>query len=61
MLILEATGDQAFSAEQRAELRRAYPQATVRSLEAGHTALFTQPGMFTAEIRSFLTGTGGSS
>ena len=61
MLILEATGDQAFSAEQRAELRRAYPGATVRSLEAGHTALFTHPELFTAAVRGFLAGDGGGS
>lgn len=61
VLILEATGDRAFSAEQRQELRRAYPRATVRSLEAGHTALFTQPETFTTEIRGFLTGNGGGS
>jgi 3-oxoadipate enol-lactonase len=54
VLVLEATDDQAFSAEQRAELRRAYPQATVRALEAGHTALFTHPELFTTEIRGFL-------
>jgi pimeloyl-ACP methyl ester carboxylesterase len=54
VLILEATDDQAFPAGQRAELRRAYPQATVRALDAGHTALFTHPELFTTEIRGFL-------
>ena len=41
------------SAEQRAELRCAYPQATVRPRGNGHTALVTQPERFTSEIRRF--------
>ena len=53
LLILESLHDQAFSTAQRAELRQAYPRATVRSLDAGHTALFGQPEQFTAEIRQF--------
>jgi 3-oxoadipate enol-lactonase len=53
LLILESLHDQAFSAEQRAELRHAYPQATVRPLDAGHTALFSRPEQFTAAIRQF--------
>ncbi|GAA4750965.1 alpha/beta fold hydrolase [Actinomycetospora chibensis] len=59
VLILEATQDQAFSAEQREELRLAYPEATVRPLTAGHTALFTAPDQFTAEIRRFFEEDGG--
>lgn len=54
VLLLESLQDQAFSAELRAELRRAYPEATVNPLEAGHTALFTHPELFAAEIRRFL-------
>ena len=55
VLILESTEDQAFSPGRRAELRAAYPEAAVRTIAGGHTALFTDPGWFTTQIRAFLT------
>jgi pimeloyl-ACP methyl ester carboxylesterase len=55
VLILQSAGDEAFSPARQAELRAAYPGATVRTVTGGHTALFTDPGWFTAQIRSFLS------
>jgi pimeloyl-ACP methyl ester carboxylesterase len=53
-LLLESLNDQAFSAEQRKELRDAYPGSVVRTLNAGHTALFTDSDLFVREIRDFM-------
>lgn len=54
VLILQSTDDEAFSPDRQAELRAAYPEAVVQTVTGGHTALFTRPGWFTAQIRDFL-------
>lgn len=54
VLILQSASDEAFSADRQAELRAAYPEAVVRTISAGHTALFARPEWFTAQIREFL-------
>ena len=53
VLILQSAGDEAFSADRQAELRAAYPDAVVRTITGGHTALFSNPGWFTWHIRDF--------
>lgn len=54
VLILQSSGDEAFSAYRQAELRAAYPGAVVQTIAGGHTALFSNPGWFTAQIRGFV-------
>jgi pimeloyl-ACP methyl ester carboxylesterase len=54
VLILQSASDGAFKGDRQAELRAAYPEAAVRTIPGGHTALFTHPGWFTAQIRDFL-------
>ena len=54
VLILQSASDEAFKGDRQAELRAAYPEAAVRTIPGGHTALFTHPDWFTAQIRDFL-------
>ena len=54
-LILESAQDAAYGPEARAELRAAYPMATVYTfLDAGHTALWTHADEYNEVIRAFL-------
>ncbi|MET1231273.1 MAG: alpha/beta hydrolase [Candidatus Limnocylindrales bacterium] len=55
VLILESTHDAAYGPEARAELRAAYPTATVYTFrDAGHTALWTHADEYNEVVRAFL-------
>ena len=54
-LILESARDAAYGPEARAELRAAYPTATVYTFrDAGHTALWTHADEYNEVVRAFL-------
>jgi pimeloyl-ACP methyl ester carboxylesterase len=55
VLILESAHDAAYGPEARAELRAAYPTATVYTFhDAGHTALWTHADEYNEVVREFL-------
>lgn len=55
VLILESAHDAAYGPEARAELRAAYPMATVYTFrDAGHTALWTHADEYNEVVRAFL-------
>jgi pimeloyl-ACP methyl ester carboxylesterase len=55
ILILESAHDAAYGPEARAELRAAYPTATVYTFhDAGHTALWTHADEYNEVVRAFL-------
>ena len=55
VLILESAHDAAYGQAARAELRAAYPGATVHTFrDAGHTALWTNAEAYNEVVRSFL-------
>jgi pimeloyl-ACP methyl ester carboxylesterase len=55
ILILESAYDAAYGPEARAELRAAYPTATVYTFrDAGHTALWTHADEYNEVVRAFL-------
>jgi pimeloyl-ACP methyl ester carboxylesterase len=54
ILILESAHDAAYEPEARAELRAAYPTATVYTFHDGHTALWTHADEYNEVVRAFL-------
>ena len=55
VLILDSAHDAAYGQAARAELRAAYPAATVHTFhDAGHTALWTEAVEYNEVVRSFL-------
>ena len=58
ILILESAHDAAYGPQARAELRDAYPTATLYTFrDAGHTALWTEADEYNAVVRAFLART----